>query len=337
MKTVLVCGGNRCSQIVQSIANGFRRIGCETRYVATRSVNESGQRVMKPGLEDELVEHVKLWKPNILFWVICKWDCPVGLISKLRKLAPSMATVFHSFDDPYQIDNDPPPIIPEFQFAVTCCKGSVPWYESLGLKAICLYPPVDRDVHLARAGNQSNLEVDVSFVATHMYPKSYFPFVFADRSEIVRAAYAVTKSVSLYGYWSEKRFDWGREFGVPELKDCYRGFLRFEDQPAVYNSTRVNLSSHVKPDGFQYLNERTIYVMGSGGFLLVDHVNGIEELFSPGRHLDTWKTLPEFREKLAWWLSHPEERMRVAEAGRTQVWRHYSSEAHCQSVLSLVS
>jgi spore maturation protein CgeB len=59
----------------------------------------------------------------------------------------------------------------------------------------------------------------------------------------------------------------------------YRGWIPFNESRKVFSNSKINLSTHVAPDGYKYLNERVTQILGSGGLLLVDKVNGIEEIF----------------------------------------------------------
>ena len=329
---VLLLGGRNAAQSLRSVLHGFERIGCAVHYLATR----------RKGTKCDPLKHVEAvltalatkFKPDVLYWYMCKWDCPVGLISALKEARPEMVTVFHSFDDPYQIESPdgPPPCIPEFDAAVTCCQGSVPWYEERGLAVAVAYPPPDDTLHAqAKPGARG---VDFSFVATNVYPKPFFPAVLANRADLVRVATQLG-SVKLYGFWGDHKYDWGSKYGVPEMKRAFAGFAEYGEQPGIYASTAININSHVRPDGYRYLNERTLAVMGSGGFLLCDRVNGIEEMFEPGKHLDTWGDINEFRVKAAYWLAHPDERQAVAARAKALVWQKYGNVQHAETVLHL--
>ena len=331
---VLVCGGRNLAEVVRSIARGFQRIGCHVLYQPTRRPGTRCDPLLN--IFDVLGIHVREFGPDVLFWCLCKQDCPEGLIRHLKTLRPEMKTVFHSFDDPYQIDESGDVLaarVREFDRAVTCCEGSVGWYEAQGVEAACIYPPPDHDLHGAAKADDGE-RCDASFAATHTYPRPRYPAVLVNRADMVRAA-ARLGTLHLYGYWGERTFDWGGIYGVPELAESYRGFWRFDELPGVFAASRVNLNSHVRPDGYRYLNQRALNVMASGGFLLCDRVNGIEELFEPGRDFDTFGDLGEFREKLKYWLSHDRERASVADSGRRKVWERYGNDHHARAVLKL--
>jgi len=328
---VLICGGRRWDQAIIPIGRGFLKLGCAVRYLPTRRAETHCDPLDK--VHDVFARIMREFHPTVLFWTMCKQDCPVGLIPYLREINPELRAVFHSFDDPHQIAAGPPECIPDFDAAITCCEGSVKWYEDQGVKAKCFWPPPCVDLHGHAVANPGE-RCDLSFVGTNVYPADRFPDCLAPRSDILRKIADLGK-LHIYGPWGERRLDWGGEYGVPELKSCWRGFRRYEELPGVYAASRINLSSHVCPQGYQYLNERTVNCMGSGGFVLVDRVNGIEEIFKPGVHLDTWATLDELRTKASYWLKHEDKRQAVAAAGRQLTLRRFSNVEHAGAVLNL--
>ena len=319
---VVVCGGINCDEIVSTIARGFQRLDWGMRYVATRKA--AGHHELRTGAEAELEQAMRQMKPELLVWVLCKQDCTLDTIRKVRAASPETKLVFHSFDDPYQHDVNPLEQPAWFDFAVTCCESSIEWYaQKRSVKAICLWPPCDVDFH-GRAQWTKAVSCDFSFIATNVYPKCDYPAVLAERRDLAHEAVKIG-DLHLYGCW-DKRYGWGGEFGCPELQSRFKGWASYWNaQPSIYASTKVNLNSHVRPDGLRYFNERVFNVLGSGGFLLTDYVNGMETVFDVGKELDTWKTLDEFKDKATWWLKHEVERKQAAKLGQVKALMQYNN------------
>lgn len=329
---VLMCGGRRISDAVLSIHRGFEKLGHDVQHVATRKAGTKYEPA--DDLHETLSGIVRDWKPDLLIWVMCKYDCPPGLISELRRLRPEMATVFHSFDDPVQIDLTGAPWAMEFSHVVTCCIASVPWYEQHGLQAICLYPPSDAEIH----GNATAIaqeECELSLAATNVYPRALFPHVLAERTELARLADRLGH-LNLYGPWEGSRVTWGGQFGAPDLKHAFKGRRNWDQMPGIYKSAKINLNSHNRPDAYGYLNERTIHVLSTGSFMLTDAVAGIETLFDVGRHLDTWSSLEEAEDKMLFWLRHDTARQKVAQEAKAFTLDHYSNTAHNQKLIDFL-
>ncbi len=64
---------------------------------------------------------------------------------------------------------------------------------------------------------------------------------------------------------------------------------------------------------------RVFDVLACGGFLLAQHGDDLAELFVVGEEIESWRTVPELLEKVAWYLSRPEARARIAARGRARV------------------
>jgi len=329
----LICGGIRCDEIVETICRGFQRLGCGVPYVATRK--NTGHHEQTEDAEAKLVEIAKRVRPELLVWVLCKDDCTLDTVRKIRAASPTTKLVFHSFDDPYQHEVNPLEQPRWFDFAITCCESSVDWYaQQRGVRAVCLWPPCDVDRH-GRAEWTKRVSCDFSFIATNTYPKQHYPAVFVDRSELAREAVKIG-DLHLYGYW-DRRYGWGGEFGCPELQSRFKGWASYwYDQPLIYASTKVNLCSHVAPHGLRYFNERVFNVIASGGFLLTDHVNGIEKVFDVGLDLDTWRTLDEFRDKCRYWLTHDDQREYARKVGQAKVLERYNNAEFARKLLAFV-
>jgi spore maturation protein CgeB len=65
----------------------------------------------------------------------------------------------------------------------------------------------------------------------------------------------------------------------------------------------------------RYTSNRTRLTMGCGGFVLTNWNDGLEEVFTPGEHLDLYRSIDDCLEKIDYYLAHPEERERIAKQG----------------------
>ncbi len=96
------------------------------------------------------------------------------------------------------------------------------------------------------------------------------------------------------------------------MKSQWRGALRFEQLASVYKASRINLNSHVRPDGLLYMNERFTNVLGCGAFMLVDNVAGLSEMQEAGEAFDIYDSLEDPGEKVRFFLRNEWERVAVA-------------------------
>jgi hypothetical protein len=370
MGTVLLLGGFHPGQSLWSIQKGFEGIGWDVVYQPTRGcvrAHLDADRAMARE-EADLIADASEWalpyedveafqdgvfrlveerKPKILIWWFSKDDCPPGFIRALREKFPGCKTVTHTQDDPWDLLRSPH-FTQDFEFAATCCKESVEVYESRGIKPIVLYPPPALELHkiaesvpheqcdfsltilslYAREGGSEEEYLkssDPETAVTHVIP---FPEQRALRHEVVSAVKDLGR-IHIYG---------GLGFGTFEgiSRPSYRGFRTYAELPGVYASAKININQHNSPLSNGYLNQRDTAITGSGGFMLTDYVNGIEEIFDIGEEIDTWETLEELKDKAAWWLRHDDERQAAARRAQERILRDYGNEAYARKLVQFV-
>ena len=258
-----------------------------------------------------------------------------SLIDGLRKKHPKMKTVSWSVDDPHILETGPPEIWEGFEFGATCCRGSFAWYEAHGIVPILAYTPCDPDRH-GKAVADEGQRCDISFASTNVYSKHRWPHVFASRKQMIITVADLGKTY-LYGAWDKSSTSWGGSEGLPdEYKAGWRGIKTGQQTPGIFAATRVNLSSSVRPDAYQYVNRRVIECMASGGFMLSDRTNGFGDMVEEGVEVECWSTLEELRSKTKYYLAHEDVRARIAEAGRRKSLDLFGNERLARHVLAEV-
>ena len=77
--------------------------------------------------------------------------------------------------------------------------------------------------------------------------------------------------------------------------------------------------------------------MACGGFVLSDRQKDVLALFKDGEHLVTFGDGKDLVDKIKYFLQHPEERKRIAVAGRREVLNKHTYTHRMQNLLSLIS
>ena len=106
--------------------------------------------------------------------------------------------------------------------------------------------------------------------------------------------------------------------------------------PGVYRASKINVNQHNSPDANGYLNQRDTAITGSGGFMLTDHVAGIEEIFDVGIEIDTWTDLEELRDKARWWLAHDTRRRHAAARAQDRILKEFGNAAYARKLSEFV-
>jgi spore maturation protein CgeB len=71
-------------------------------------------------------------------------------------------------------------------------------------------------------------------------------------------------------------------------------------------------------------NMRLFEAAGIGVFQISDNRPGIHEWFTVGEHLAVFDTVDDLREKVRYYLAHPDERLAIAAAARDHALKHHT-------------
>lgn len=98
----------------------------------------------------------------------------------------------------------------------------------------------------------------------------------------------------------------------------------------IYAASGISLNISLNGD----LNLRVFEILSAGGFLMTDRLgrnSGLYELFTEGKHFVDFGTVDEAREKIDYYLNHPEEAMRIRKAGQARIAELYQPDLlkHC--------
>jgi len=81
--------------------------------------------------------------------------------------------------------------------------------------------------------------------------------------------------------------------------------------PKIFRLSKINLNITMRPIQTG-LSLRVFDVLGSGGFLITNYQAEISSLYEIGTDLETYSSLEELKDKCSYYLTHDEERERIA-------------------------
>jgi spore maturation protein CgeB len=121
-----------------------------------------------------------------------------------------------------------------------------------------------------------------------------------------------------------------RKIVLDFVKDNVPRFMRFSSvflEPKAELTSRMKIGLNVSLNND--VNFRVFETLACGTFLLTDRIynNGMEELFEDGTHLVTFINEQDLLEKINYYLTHNEERIRIAEAGKNKVLENYTHKS----------
>jgi len=97
----------------------------------------------------------------------------------------------------------------------------------------------------------------------------------------------------------------------------------YRDLPSFYRSTAINFNTtSMQMKGA--LNQRFFDVPASGGFLLSDYRDQLDEAFEVGKEVVCYGSIEEISDLVRFYLNHPAERQAVIARGRERVEKQHS-------------
>lgn len=119
-----------------------------------------------------------------------------------------------------------------------------------------------------------------------------------------------------------------RQYTTNEIR--YYEYTEISD---IYSRSRIVINYPVNGD----LNMRVFEAMSSGALLVTKAIdNGQDDLFENGEHLILFDTIDEAMEQVAYYLSHEEERKKIALAGQRLVRKSHTYVHRLQQTLTVV-
>lgn len=127
---------------------------------------------------------------------------------------------------------------------------------------------------------------------------------------------------------SVSSFHDGRAEVMKALRDSDFDFEHFqgvfnEDHNKLVTIAHVNLGQSGWPKVKLSMSARDYRIMGAGGFLLTNHVEGIDEWFDIGEMCDTYRTTEECLDKVKFYLNKSTLREKIALRGMEEVHKKH--------------
>ncbi len=120
-----------------------------------------------------------------------------------------------------------------------------------------------------------------------------------------------------------------------ERVNC-KGFVKYyREMPKVFRLSKINLNISLKiiKEGIPL---RVFDILGAGGFLITNYQPELEECFEIDKDLVVYENLDDLQKKVDYYLTHEEERNRIARHGHETVAKKFTIEQQLDKILSCV-
>ncbi len=280
--------------------------------------------ITHPSLDREILEQVESKRPDIL-WIDKGDSIDPRTLASARKLQPDLRIVGFCPDDMMNPDNKTRffvECLPHYDIYFTTKSFAVPELKALGCpKAVFVDnsydPTLHRPIELT-AAERERLGSPVGFIG----------FAEGERAESVAALGRAGIPVKVWGNgWAAYRKC------MPPSVDlagpCHWG----EDYAKVINSFDINLA-FLRKCNRDLQTTRTMEIPACGKMMLAERTNEHRALFEEGVEAEFFGSDEELLKKTRYYLDHPEERERIAAAGRRRcVEGGHSNQERLESML----
>lgn len=108
------------------------------------------------------------------------------------------------------------------------------------------------------------------------------------------------------------------------------------EMPLIFRTSRINLNLSLRTieTGIPL---RVLDILGAGGFLLSNYQAELSEYFKEGEEFACFADEKELQEKISYYLSHEEERRRIAENGQRKVLALFSYKRQVERLMDCVT
>jgi len=284
---------------ISKIVNRFNK-GYMRRFINRLNGNKT---------DNILVEHVKNYKPDIVFLYSMKYLTDVS-IKLIRDAAPDAVFVGRD-DDPFpERNNERLKIAKHTDIMITTGAGRfLKTYKDNGTPLCAFIPNVcDPDIQYKyKVGGKYKTDIVFTGKATHSRLDRI-----GDRFHLIKTL-SEMENCRLYGTFNEPKI---------EGLDYFRAL----------SGAKIALSINYVNDESLYHSDRFINCLACGVFTLSKRVPDTELLFQDGVHLRYFETEEEFFDLADYYLRHESEREKIAIAGM----EHAHKEFNCQKIARLL-
>ena len=106
------------------------------------------------------------------------------------------------------------------------------------------------------------------------------------------------------------------------------------DMYKVFHLSRINLNFTI-PTIESGIPLRVYDIMSVGGFCLTNYQEEIDELFEIGKDIEVFHDLEELMDKSIYYLSHEDQRLRIAISGYQKVKSRHTFQMRMEQILNI--
>jgi spore maturation protein CgeB len=155
--------------------------------------------------------------------------------------------------------------------------------------------------------------------------------IFALSSEITRRDRIILLSL-IGSRFQTKFYSYNNSSIIKGVEKC-DAVDYFSEMPYIFAASKINLNPSLRAiqTGIPL---RALDIMGCGGFLLSNYQQELAELFEYGTEMIMYDSMPDALEKVGYYLSHEDERAKIALNGRKKTLYEYNMKDRLAHMLN---
>ena len=280
MKILITCY-YELVEALECAANSLRKLGYEVvGYPLYKYYNDLHDK--DPNYVQNFIKYIQNNNIDIILWWY--FSIPTAAMKTIVINNPKIKNIMFNWDEPYNwaacdIQNKAKLFDCVF---VTSAEKLDDYIQYGSGKAVLQYPGYSEDLYNIiieeNESDKTKYECDISICCTNLYDNdNLYPNQYIKRKELVDKLYDGQK---VYGY---KFHIYGPDKFKNMYPESYKGYVKYYDTNKLFNYSKINICTHVQCNTYKYINERVVLILGSGGLLLVDKVDGIDEILVPNK------------------------------------------------------
>ena len=257
-------------------------------------------------LNDKLIRTILREKPDILFAIPLHYEIWLETLQLIRRYTKTR-TICWTTDDSWKYREVSRFIGKSYHLITTTYADKLPLYRKDGI----------HHVHLSQwAANSMQMQAPLA-AKDCIYEVTFIGEAHGDRKKRIDALRQKGLNVKCFGH------------GWPA------GPIPAESIPEIMRKSIISLN-FANSKGKRQIKARTFEVPGAGGFLLSEAVDTIEHYYQVGNEIDCFGSIDELVQKIRYYLSHLEERDRIAFRGYLRTKSDHTYEKRFEKILKAV-
>ena len=129
---------------------------------------------------------------------------------------------------------------------------------------------------------------------------------------------------------------WSKVSDKRILQSVRGGDIRGSKKARVFSGSAISLNPHHPLNDIRGTNSRTFDIAACRGFQLSDDKEDLRDLLKVNEEIVCFKTVDELKKLIGYYLSHPDERLQLAEAGHRRVLKDHTYDNRVREILDII-